>query len=207
MSDVYDSNGRAAAKHKKTKTATIGKRFASNDGEMRILLTALVVAATALQGTTLEKLSFDEMVAKSTMIVRGRISLSNVQQHGAIHYSHYKIQVSEQFKGPAAKIVDVVLPGGTIGRSQQTFSGVPKFPADTDLVLFLWTSKSGLTHIIGLSQGIFQVSKDAAGQTIFSRDAIRDGLIDSRTGRPATDGGMRFTANEFSSRVSRGAGR
>lgn len=194
-----------AEKVKKTKTATSGTQFASQEAAMRYLLLLLAALATTLQGTTLEKLSFDEMVAKSTMIVRGRIALSNVKQHGAIHYSHYKVQVAEQFKGPAAKVIDVVLPGGTIGRSQQTFSGVPTFAADTDLVLFLWTSKSGLTHIIGLTQGILQVSKDANGQTVFSRDAIREGLVDSRTGRPAIDGGLRFTATEFSSRVSRGA--
>ena len=171
---------------------------------MKFLLTILVALTTTLTGTTLEKLTFDEMVSKSTQIVRGRIALSNVRQHGAIFYSHYMVQVSEQYKGPAAKIIDVVLPGGTIGRSQQTFSGVPAFPANTDLVLFLWTSKAGLTHIIGLTRGVFQVSKDAEGQTIFSRESIRDGLIDSRTGRPATDGGMRFTAAEFTARVGRG---
>lgn len=168
---------------------------------MRFLLTIFAALAFPLLGTTLEKLTFDEMTAKSTQIVRGRIALASVQQHGAIYYSHYKVQVSEQYKGPAAKTIDVVLPGGTIGRSQQTFSGVPTFPTDTDLVLFLWTSKTGLTHIIGLSQGVFQVSKDSGGQTVFSRGPISEGLIDSRTGRPASDSGMRFTAQEFSTRV------
>jgi len=171
---------------------------------MKYVLTILAALATTLTGTTLEKLSFDEMVAKSTQIVRGRIALSNVRQHGAIFYSHYTVQVSEQYKGPTARIIDVVLPGGTIGRNQQTISGVPTFPAGSELVLFLWTSKSGLTHIIGLSQGVFQVSKDASGQTVFSREAIHEGLIDGRTGRTATDGGMRLTATEFSSRVRQG---
>jgi hypothetical protein len=171
---------------------------------MKHLLTIAVFAAT-LTGTTLEKLTFEEMTAKATQIVRGRIALSSVRQHGAIYYSHYTVQVSEQYKGTAAKSIDVVLPGGTIGRSQQTFSGVPSFPANTELVLFLWTSKAGLTHIIGLTQGIFQVSTDSAGQTIFSRESIRDGMIDGRTGRQATDDGLRFTAREFSTRVSRGA--
>ncbi|MFN0102754.1 MAG: hypothetical protein ACKV2U_11770 [Bryobacteraceae bacterium] len=172
---------------------------------MRLLFTVLAALASTLTGTTLEKLTFDEMAAKSTLIVRGRITLSNVRQHGAIHYSHYKVQVSEQFKGASSKTIDVVMPGGTIGRNHQTFSGVPTFPPDSDLVLFLWTSKTGLTHVIGLSQGILKVTKDATGQTIFSRESIREGIIDSRTGRPATDGGMRFTAAEFSSRVNRGA--
>lgn len=174
---------------------------------MRLLLTLLAALATTLTGTTLEKLSFEEMTAKSTAIVRGRISLSSVQQHGAIYYSHYKIQVSEQFKGPAARTIDVVLPGGMIGRSQQTYSGVPAISNDTELVVFLWTSKSGLTHVIGMTQGIFQVTKNAKGETVFSREAIREGLIDGRTGRSAGDEGMRITAKEFSTRVGRGTAR
>ncbi|MBI2685496.1 MAG: hypothetical protein HYX27_04205 [Acidobacteria bacterium] len=172
---------------------------------MRHLTTILAALAATLTGTTLEKLTFDDMVAKSTQIVRGRISLTNVQQHGPIYYSHYKVQVSEQYKGTPAKTIDVVVPGGTIGRNQQTFSGVPSFPADTDLVLFLWTSKSGLAHVIGLSQGVFEVTKNTAGETIFSRGAIQEGLVDARTGRPANDTGMRFTAGEFAARVGRGA--
>jgi hypothetical protein len=180
-------------------------RIASYKSVTRTLLTILVAMGTALTGTTLEKLTFDEMVAKSTSIVRGKIALSNVRQHGAIYYSHYTVQVSEKYKGPGAKVIDVVLPGGTIGRSQQTFSGVPVFAADTEVVLFLWTSKSGMTHIIGLTQGVFQVSKDAAGKMIFSREAIRDGMVDARTGRPASDGGMRLTASEFATRVGQGA--
>lgn len=171
---------------------------------MRHLLTCLLALASCLYGTTLEKLTFDEMTAKSTQIVRGRVTLSNVRQHGAIYYSHYTIHVSEMYKGPTAATIDVVLPGGTIGRSQQTFSGVPTFAPDTELVLFLWTSKTGLTHVIGLSQGVFQVSKNASGQTVFSRGAISEGLVDGRTGRPASDVGMRFTADEFSTRVGRG---
>jgi hypothetical protein len=170
----------------------------------RFLLTALVAMGTLLTGTTLEKLTFDEMVSKSTSVVRGKIALSSVRQHGAIYYSHYTVQVSEQYKGPTAKMIDVVLPGGTIGRNQQTFSGVPVFAADTELVLFLWTSKGGLTHVIGLSQGVFQVSKDATGKMIFSREAIREGMVDGRTGRPVSDGGMRFTAAEFAARVGQG---
>lgn len=174
---------------------------------MRRALTVLAALAMSLPGTTLEKLTFDEMVAKSTSIVRGRITLASVQQHGAIYYSHYTVQVAEQFKGPAATSIDVVLPGGTIGRTHQTFSGVPTFAANSEQVLFLWKSKSGLTHIIGLSQGVLQVSTDASGKTVFSRGAIREGMVDGRTGRAVTDEGMRFTASEFSTRVRQGAAR
>src|SRR5260221_3174154 len=111
---------------------------------MRHLLPALVLLLSPLGATTLENLSFDDMVANSTAIVRGRFNRTGVQQHGPIFYSHYRVQVTEQFKGPAASQFDVVMPGGVIGQTQQTYSGVPTFPENTELVLFLWTAKSGL---------------------------------------------------------------
>lgn len=164
-------------------------------------LTCVAAAIPILPATTLEKLSIDQMVEKSTSIIRGKVVPSHVQRHGAIHYSHYKVQVTEQLKGPAAAIVDVVLPGGSIGSSLQRFSGVPQLAQNAELVLFLWTSKSGLTHIIGLSQGILQVTKDSAGQTILIRQPILEGIVNSATGRPVTDTGMRMTMTDLANRV------
>ncbi|MBM3788050.1 MAG: hypothetical protein FJW30_27200 [Acidobacteria bacterium] len=168
---------------------------------MRWLATILLLTLPAA-ATTLEKLSLDEMTAKSTAIVRGRVSFSHVAKVGRVYYTHYSVQVLERFKG--APSGTVVLPGGRIGNSEQTFAGVPSLGNTNELILFLWTSKTGLTHIIGLSQGILQVSKDAAGQTILSREAIRENLVDPRTGRATEDGGIRMTMGDFQGRM-RGA--
>ena len=165
---------------------------------------SLILTAAAISATTIEKLSLDEMTAKSTAIVRGKVNFSHVAQHGAVYYTHYKVSVSERLKGTTAAQVDVVMPGGRIGKSEQTFSGIPTFVADSDVVLFLWTSKAGLTHVIGLGQGIFNVSKNATGQTVLSRDAIREGMVDARTGRPVEDAGIRMTMGELQGRIRGG---
>lgn len=171
---------------------------------VRTLLLSLLLLSGLLPATTLEKLSFDEMVAKSTRVVRGRVSLSAVRAHGSVYYSHYTVAVSETYKGGDVRTLDVVLPGGTIGKSQQTFAGVPALAPNADLVLFLWTSPSGMTHVLGLTQGIFRVTKDSDGKQIYSRDAISEGMVNARTGRPESDSGMRFTAEEFAQRVRQG---
>lgn len=168
-------------------------------------VSSLILAAAAMTATTIEKLSLDEMTAKSTAIVRGKVNFSHVAQHGAVYYTHYKVSVSERLKGTTAAQVDVVMPGGRIGKSEQTFSGIPTFAADSEVVLFLWTSKAGMTYVIGLGQGIFNVSKDVAGQTILSRGAIREGMIDAKTGRPVEDAGIRMTLTELHSRIRGGA--
>lgn len=171
---------------------------------MRVLF-SLMLTAAAMTATTIEKLSLDEMTAKSTAIVRGKVSFSHVAQHGAVYYTHYKVSVYERLKGSAAAQVDVVMPGGRIGKSEQTFSGIPTFEANSEVVLFLWTSKAGMTHVIGLGQGIFNVSKDVAGQTILSRGAIREGMVDAKTGRPVEDAWVRMTMTELQGRIRDGA--
>ena len=50
-------------------------------------------------------------------------------------------------------------------------AGAPTLAAGQDYVLFLWTSKSGLTQVIGLSQGLFNVITNSQGQSIVSRGA------------------------------------
>ncbi len=46
---------------------------------------------------------------------------------------------------------------------RQIAVGSPELATGSEYVVFLWTGKSGLTQIIGLSQGLFLAVKDAAG--------------------------------------------
>lgn len=163
-------------------------------------------SAFVAQAATLERLSFDDMVAKSTTIVRGRIGTSFVRQHGSVLYTHYSVQVLEQWKGLPAAQLDVVLPGGTLtlpgnrGQLQQVAPGAPSYSAGQELVLFLWTSPSGLTHVIGLSQGSFLLQKDANGQANVERAAITEGLY-TANGRPVHEPSVRMSLTEFDRRV------
>jgi hypothetical protein len=52
--------------------------------------------------------------------------------------------------------------------------------------LFLWTSRSGMTQVIGLSQGMFNLKQDASGDTVLNRPAIADQMLD-KSGKPVTD--------------------
>lgn len=143
---------------------------------MRSLLSVavLVVALAALlPAATLEYLSLDDMARESTAIVRARVAGSYTAQHGRMIYTHYRLQVSETWKGAEASFLDVVTPGGTFGGLRQMVSGAPALQ-DGEYVIFLWTGKSGLTHIIGLSQGLFRVKKNADGQFMAARSASPD---------------------------------
>jgi len=49
--------------------------------------------------------------------------------------------------------------------------------------MFLWTSKSGLTQVIGLSQGLFAVVPDSAGNSMVIRAAASEHMLTLRPAR------------------------
>lgn len=155
-----------------------------------------------LPAATLQKLSLDDMIQKSTAIVRARVVSSYGAQYGATIYTHYRVQVSESWKGPGGTSLDVVVPGGSAGGLRQSFSGAPSLIANSEYVLFLWTSRSGLTHIIGLTQGLFSLTLDAGGQITALRAATTETMIDPANGRSVRDETLTFRLNDLRQRVS-----
>lgn len=168
---------------------------------LRVL--SLVALAGVLSGSTLEKLSLDDMIQKSTVIVRGRISGSYSDQRGAMIYTHYTVAVSEKYKGAAGAAVDAVSPGGVYRNLRQTVTGAPKLDQGAEYVFFLWTSKTGLNHIIGLSQGVFDVRTEASGKTTAVRGASTEAMVDPVTGKEIRDGDVRIPLTELRQRIAR----
>lgn len=147
-------------------------------------LTALLLGV-ALQSATLERLTLDDMARKSTAIVRARISGSYTAQHGSFIYTHYKAQVIESWKGSAAT-VDFAVPGGVLGNFRQNVSGAPKLSVGSEYLLYLWTGSSGLTQVIGLSQGVLTLQRDKSGDPVATRAAAAEMLLDAK-GRQVND--------------------
>jgi hypothetical protein len=166
----------------------------------------LLVLALGLQAATLEYLSLADMAAKSTAIVRGRVVSTSTDSRGSLMYTRYTIQVLELLKGPEASQVDVVVLGGTSQGLSQTFSGAPRLSGGVDYLLFLWTGPSGLTQIIGLSQGVFELQKDGDGEWIAARAAASETMLDPKTGRLVNDQALRMRLTDLRSRVRAGAG-
>ncbi|MCC6588435.1 MAG: hypothetical protein IT168_17205 [Bryobacterales bacterium] len=138
--------------------------------------------ASSLFATTLEHLTLDEMIQKSTAIVRGKILSCSALQRDTSIYTLVRVQVSEQLKGPQSAIVEVTLPGGKLNGVKQMFSGVPVLDQGAEYVLFLWTSPKGVTHVIGLSQGVLNLKVNAKGSAQIQRAAISDPMVDTKTG-------------------------
>ncbi len=166
----------------------------------------LACCATLLPAATLEKLSMDDMVQKSTAIVRGRVMSSSaayrgIAGRGGLIYTHYTVQVLERWKGTPANSVDVAVPGGIVQNRRQTFPGAPSLDLNAEYVLFLWTSRSGLTQIIGLSQGSAAVKIDASGAAQVSRAASSEPAVDA-SGNAAADSAWTMPLTAFRSKMA-----
>jgi hypothetical protein len=110
-------------------------------------------------------------------------------------YTHYTVQIAEQWKGAPATQMDFVVPGGRFNGFQQNVAGAPVLDNAQEYVLFLWTSRSGLTHIIGMSQGLFVSSNG-----MVMRPAITEHMIDGN-GADVADQGMQMTLAAMRARV------
>ncbi len=167
------------------------------------LCTTLVRVCPA---TTLELLGFDNLIDKSTQVVRGRVVKCDGLSRGAMIYTQCTVIVSEILKGAPASEVRFAVPGGKVGNIRQTIAGAPEFNEGSEYVLFLWTGSSNFTQVIGLSQGKFTVSSSGAQQTAV-REAISDVTMLDGMGQPVQDSGVRMTLNVLRQRVANRQGR
>ena len=167
----------------------------------RLLVAGLIAASIAqLQASTLLQLSLDDMIRKSSSIVRGKAQRTYTALHGTMIYSHYQIQVSEVLKGTAGSQIDLYVPGGIANGVRQTYAGAPDLAAGQDYVIFLWTSKSGVTQVIGLSQGLFGITTSAAGQQMVVRAASTERILNS-SGQPVVDSDIQMLLSDLRARI------
>ena len=176
---------------------------------VRRLTVALALAScwAPLRAATLERLSLDDMIAKSTAIVRGRVTGSYAAFAGDMIYTHYQVQVSETWKGSPRGAVDFVLPGGAAGRVRQVSEGLPQIATGKEYVLFLWTSRGGLTYIIGFSQGLFGLPANAGADSMAVREAPAGTMLEPRTGRTLRGERIQMRVRDLRARVTEAAGK
>lgn len=165
---------------------------------------ASLVVCVAAGATTLQKLSLDDMIQQSTGIVRARVAGSRTALRGTNIYTYYRLNVLETAKAsPAAgKELEIAVLGGTLNGMRQVGIGSPELAEGAEYVVFYWTGKSGLTQIIGLSQGLFAASRDAAGKLRLAQAASKDVMVDQR-GREVSADAMTMAWTDLRARIRR----
>jgi hypothetical protein len=155
---------------------------------MRTLFSFVVSVALAASAgaTTLLKMSMNDLITQSTAIVRARVTGSRTMAVGQDIYTYYQLQVSDTLKRGAIVPAEVSVPGGVYGNIRQIGVGSPVLTQGQEYVLFLWTNRSGVSQLIGLSQGMLSLTTDASGAAILNRPAVTDQMLD-KSGKPVTD--------------------
>jgi hypothetical protein len=131
----------------------------------------------------LELLSLNDLISKSTTIVQAQVTGSSASYTGTVIYTHYKVSVLAQWKGPTQSTIDVMIPGGTANGIRQTYPGVPQLTVGQQYVLFLWTSSKGATYPMGFTQGVFNLSQDASGNVTAAQMPTTETILAPGTGQ------------------------
>lgn len=175
----------------------------------RVLIFGLLALSSfcqTAQASTVFKLSLDEIIQKATVIVRGRVGGCEGVQRGQLVFTECTISVSEMLKGRSAATMLVSIPGGVAGRLRQTVAGAPRLDRAQHYVLFIWTSPLGVNHIIGLSQGVFEL-RDASGGQMAERGPIEEAKVVDGAGNEVADKGVSIRMADLRTRIAAGGTR
>src|SRR5580698_3869336 len=172
---------------------------------LSFMLASLAMLPSA-GATTLLQLSMNDMIQQSTSIVRAKVTASNGAFRGRDIYTYYQLQILETVKSGAAQpALQVAVPGGVAAGVRQPVAGAPTLTVGGEYILFLWTSRSGLTQVIGLSQGLFSVIPSTApsatpGDSTVVRPAATATMLDAN-GNVASDQTVKLMWSELRTRI------
>jgi hypothetical protein len=175
---------------------------------MRTVTLFVLLALAAflpIEATTLQILSVDTMVAKSSTIVRARPTPVSSFQRGGIIYTSYRLDVSATLKGNPVSVLQVAVPGGSYQGMHQSVAGAPGLQSGNEYVLFIWTAPSGSNYIVGLSQGLFEIHTNASGAVVLTRGPADAKTIDA-AGSAAADNGATLLLSDLQAKIAQ-AGR
>jgi hypothetical protein len=169
------------------------------------ILLAGFAALVCARATTLEQLSLDDMIQQSSGIVRAQVTGSSSGLRGQNIYTYYHMQILETAKpgSHGVREVDVAVPGGTVNGMRQVAVGAPELTTGSQYVVFLWTSRSGLTQIIGLSQGLFLAVPDGSGRISLTRPAATDLMLD-QNGKAVEAQALGLKWSDLRARIQKG---
>ncbi len=125
-------------------------------------------------------------------------------------YTYYHLQILETAKavpGQTSRQIDVAVPGGTLNGMREMVPGAPALTTGSQYVVFLWTSRSGLTQIIGLSQGLFLAVEQAPGKISLASGLTAADLILDKNGKAVTDRSLALEWSDLQARIHKELGK
>ena len=135
-------------------------------GALVLVSGAMWAGATApVSATVLLAADFATVVDEAGAIVHGRVVDVRSALAGPRRSieSYVTVAVIESIKGAAGTAVTFRVPNGQVGRYRRILAGAPEFAPGDEVVVFLRGRAPAMPSLVGLSQGLYRVSRDAAG--------------------------------------------
>jgi hypothetical protein len=153
----------------------------NSKNRMNLIGIALVVAVLAAPAfaTTVAKLNLEQLVQRADLIVQGEVQSIYTQWDDERHlvFTYISIRVDEPLKGERRQWVLIRQVGGIVGTIQMSVAGVPQFKSGETAIVFLKRQDDSTFQVVGMNQGLYEVSNDFAVSNVFGVD-----LFDSKTG-------------------------
>ena len=166
-----------------------------------VFLTALGVPSCA-RGTTLVRMSLDQMGQAADTIVRGRcISASSRWEAGAI-WTFAEVDVVEALKGSPPARIQVRLPGGRVGHLATKVEDAPRLQPGEEKILFLERTRAGDYSVTAWVEGAFRIRKNSSGEETVTQDSSEVMVFDASTRQFQAQGIRNLPMSEFRQRLA-----
>jgi hypothetical protein len=149
------------------------------------LLAGMMAALTAAaQATVIVPGSLTDLVRDAQVIVRGKVLEVRPQWADGRRRVERVVTVEADtyLKGDFGRVVVFKSPGGELGRYRSVVVGAPSFREGEEVVLFLDAVGPALPHIVGFSQGVLRIVREADT----GRAVVAAALLDSPGSSPVT---------------------
>ena len=136
------------------------------------IIAALVTLALApiAGATTVDLLTLDKLIQRSTRVVAGEVLAGQATWLGRLLVTRVRLRVDDCLKGVCpSREMDVHVLGGELDGLAMMVDGSPRFVEGEHVVVFLEASGGGTFRTVGMSQGKF-VRTSTASDARLQRD-------------------------------------
>ena len=182
-----------------------------------LCLMLLASCASEASATQVTRLDTWTMAQTSSDIVIGKVTGTQARWNDAHTkiVTDVQVEVAEALKGGATTTLTLTQLGGEVDGARYSVPGCPAFRSGEEVLLFVWRDAQGRAQVNGLSQGKFEIERDAkTGEATVQRSlpglAVRDAK--SLASRPTAGSVGRVKLSELKTAIlealsTEGAGR
>jgi hypothetical protein len=153
------------------------------------------------RATTLKRMSVADLSRAALTVVRARCTVNSARWDAGEIWTFTTFDVEETWKGSAPAQITVRLLGGSAGNFTSTVSGVPRFSAGEELILFLERTPAQDFSIVSWMQGTFRIGLNGDTEETVTQDTAAFPVFDPASQRFEATGIRKMPISAFRSLV------